>query len=340
MIDRLHRHVLLRLDPEKAHRLATTGLEIFGALVGVRRGSRWISRAVGLDEATLPLARQIGVAGGFDKNAEWLPWLPALGFGFAEVGTVTPRAQAGHPRPRLWRMSDGGGGGLLLNKMGFNNDGAEAVAARVKRARPFLPESFEVWANIGKNADTPVERAEEDYARAAETMAPWVHALVLNLSSPNTPGLRSLQTVEALRKILAGIAHEGAGKRMYIKLAPEVGGDDLRDLLREFENEARVAGWILTNTLAGSWTWTDGTEVRGGWSGSLLKDHARARLVEARKLTQKEIISVGGISDADDMAWRFQHGAQRVQVYTGWVYGGPTWLPAVLKRLSQKQKQP
>ena len=332
----LHRNLLLRIDPERAHRLATAGTQCLTGLLGSSRSIRFIEQMVGMREELRPLSAQVGLAGGFDKNAEWLPILPAFGFGFAEIGTVTPRPQSGNQIPRLWRVD---GQGALFNRMGFNNDGAHLIAERLRLAKPQLPNHFQTWINLGKNADTPGDRAHEDYAASARLLAPFADAWVINVSSPNTAGLRQLQTVDAIGKILSGM-REWSDRPLYIKLAPEIDAVGLKEIITGVEQQHQIEGWVLTNTIAGEWTLVDGSRRTGGWSGSLLKELSRLRLKEARGLTRKRLISVGGIDGADEVDLRLKLGADAVQIYTAFVFGGPDWVVQTLEGLLQKRKQP
>jgi dihydroorotate dehydrogenase len=274
-----------------------------------------------------PILSRVGLAAGFDKNAKILKHLPDLGFGFAEIGTVTPRPQKGNERPRLFRDPQAE---ALMNRMGFNNDGAERVAARVAQAKASLPAEFRVGLNIGKNRDTPEEKAAQDYRSAVEPFKELVDFIVINVSSPNTPGLRSLQNVESLKPIVAEVVSQIQSwvrvPRVLLKLAPELQGDPVFiEILNEVPQWG-VEGWVLCNTLAHKYL-----EKPCGLSGRPLTALSRAMLKEARVHTQLPIISVGGIDSPDEAASRLSLGADLIEIYTGWIYKGPR-LPLEISR--------
>jgi len=274
----------------------------------------------------------VGLAAGFDKNAELLGALPHLGFGFAEIGTVTPLPQAGNLKPRIARNLSSQ---TLFNRMGFNSLGAAQVAENLKTARleGEIPIHFHVGVNLGKNRDTPIENAHKDYAEAASHFENLSDYLVINVSSPNTPGLRDLQSSDSLKAIL-GSVHKviSAWKTtppLLLKLAPELEGEKLKELLRLGEGLG-ASGFVLTNTWAGEWKNSPSEpSVGGGWSGANLTQISLSRLEEAKSVSKLPVISVGGIMNQQDAQARFNAGASLIQVYTGWVYGGPRF-PAKL----------
>lgn len=277
----------------------------------------------------------IGLAAGFDKNAELLDVLPKFGFGHVEIGTVTPRPQGGNPRPRLFRNAENK---TLFNRMGFNNLGAGIVSARVRRIRPKLPEGFKVGINLGKNKDTPDESAAEDYATAARSFLDLADYFVINVSSPNTPGLRALQTPEALIPILNRVRSEiestGRSIPVWVKLAPELTGAELQPLIEALDRGG-ASGFILTNTQGGVYI-DEGKELTGGWSGQNLTTLSRQRLIEARGYTRLPLISVGGIMTPEEALERFRAGAIEIQLYTGFVYGGPFLIRNILKAIRKQ----
>jgi dihydroorotate dehydrogenase len=274
----------------------------------------------------------IGLAAGFDKNADLLDILPKYGFGHAEIGTVTPRPQGGNPRPRLFRNP---AEKTLFNRMGFNNLGAGIISERVRRIRPKLPEGFKVGINLGKNKDTPEASAAEDYAAAARPFLDTADYFVINVSSPNTPGLRALQTPEALLPILQRVRSEiessGRSTPVFIKLAPELTGNELKPLI-EILDRGGASGFILTNTQGGVYI-DEGKELTGGWSGQNLTTLSRERLEEVRTYTNLPLISVGGILTPEEALERFRAGAQEIQLYTGFVYSGPFFVRNILKAM-------
>jgi dihydroorotate dehydrogenase len=260
----------------------------------------------------------VGLAAGFDKNAEILTALPDLGFGFAEIGTVTPRPQLGNEKPRLFRWAKSQ---KIFNRMGFNSDGAALVARRLAHYKPQLPTGFRVGVNIGKNKETPNEKAYEDYRDALRPFRDLADYVVVNVSSPNTPGLRSLQSRTSLAPILNAVHSElELWKRrppLFLKLAPELDVLELQDLLMHAD-ELHLDGIIITNTLAGSYE-----NKPGGYSGAVLTDISREVLMKARTLSKLPIISVGGVMNPAEARARRRLGADLVQIYSGWIFGGP-----------------
>jgi dihydroorotate dehydrogenase len=285
---------------------------------------------------------RVGLAAGFDKNADVLDILPKLGFEFAEIGTVTPKPQGGNSRPRLFRNSKAQ---TLFNRMGFNNLGAGVISERLKQIKPSLPPGFQVGVNIGKNKTTPDTEAAQDYAQVARAFLDTADFYVINVSSPNTPGLRALQSIEALTNIIQAVHQQIQSPAnfkqrvipIWVKLAPELQGTDLSVLLRGLA-DLPIQGIVLTNTEAGTYIYR-GETFTGGWSGKNLTITSRARLSEAKKaLGHKphlEIISVGGIHNTQEGRSRIELGASRIEIYTGWIYQGPSF-PRKLKRSIQR----
>ncbi len=268
----------------------------------------------------------VGLAAGFDKNAELLGALSHLGFGFAEIGTVTPYGQLGNPKPRLIRDIHAH---TLFNCMGFNGQGAEVVAQNLRAARLSgeIPIHFRVGVNLGKNKETSAENAASDYGTAARFFENLSDYLVINVSSPNTPGLRDLQTTDSLKKIIEAVQKVILGWKstppLLLKLAPELESEKLKEILHLGERSG-IAGFVLTNTWGGEWK-NSPSEVplRGGWSGRNLSQVSLDRLREAKSYSSLPVISVGGIMNREDARARFSAGASLIQVYTGWIYGGP-----------------
>lgn len=275
----------------------------------------------------------VGLAAGFDKNAEILEMLPHFGFGFAEIGTVTPKPQGGNSRPRLFRNAKDQ---TLFNRMGFNNLGAGVIAERVRVAKPKLPPRFRVGINLGKNKLTPDADAHLDYAKVATAFLDTADFFVINVSSPNTPGLRALQTPEAMKKIIQSVKQELQKTQrsiaLWVKLAPEVTGADLTELIQTFERE-KIDGIVLTNTLAGTHIYRQET-YSGGLSGKVLERTSRERLVEARAQTDLPLISVGGISSQEEGAARLANGANLIEVYSGWVFRGPFFIRRLARHIA------
>jgi len=331
------RPALFRLDPERAHELALAGLALASrsrlalrALQAIGRGTRDASLRV--EAFGLSFPNPVGLAAGLDKDGVAVPALAALGFGSVEVGTVTALPQPGNPKPRLFRLPEDA---ALVNRMGFNNRGADALAARLREARAahggWLPP---VGVNVGKSRAAAAEDAPEDYRRALHAVWDVADYLVLNVSSPNTPGLRGLQAAGPLRAVMGAarrVAAERGERPVLVKLAPDLGPEDLVAAARAAEDEG-AAGIVATNTTTSrpALRSPQGAEA-GGLSGRPLAPLARAALEALAASTSLPVVSVGGVWDARDVADRLAAGATLVQVYTAFVYEGPT-LPAELCR--------
>ena len=361
--DALFDRVLTRVDPERAHRLG------FRAIRAAAPLTRRLSVRTNADPATAPDAAQgyrprrppptamglefpnrLGLAAGFDKNAVGIDALAALGFGFVEIGTVTAQPQPGNPQPRLFRLPQDR---AIVNRMGFNNDGAEAVAARLIRRAARLdrrdrrltgrigqrPRQRPVLGvNIGKTKVVPEDDEQAvlaDYAFSARVLAPHADYLVVNVSSPNTPGLRSLQAVDRLAPLLDDVrrvAEEAAGRHvpLCVKIAPDLADDDVV-AVAELARSHGLEGIIATNTtISREGLRTDPAEVEALGAGGLSGPVLRKRSVEVLRILRAHdsriaIISVGGITTVDDARARLRAGADLVQAYTGFVYGGPMW---------------
>jgi dihydroorotate dehydrogenase len=318
---RLLRPLLFRLDPETSHGLAIGALRAAGAVLGL------VPLLAGSRKAADPrlaqelfgrtFASPVGLAAGFDKDGVALRGLPALGLGFAEVGTVTPLPQPGNPRPRLLRHP---AAESVQNAMGFNNGGMEALRRRRAAAYP-LP--FPVGVNIGKNKMTPQEAALGDYETLAHGLADLCDYLVVNLSSPNTPGLRDLQNERFVRAVLA-MARGVTAKPVLVKLSPDLAAETAADL-SEVAVEAGAAGVVATNTTT-DYGLIPGARAFGGLSGAVLreKSYAILRAIAGRLCGRAVIIAVGGIDSGAEAYRRIRAGASLVQVYTALVYQGPS----------------
>ncbi len=325
------RPALFALDAERAHHLALGGAAVLArsrwAAVAVRKlFARPLDRPVTM--MGLPFPNRVGLAAGMDKDGVApLTWW-AFGFGFMELGTVTPVAQAGNPKPRMFRYP---AEAALVNRMGFNNRGAAALAATLDRqaARGLRP-ACPVGVSVGKNKDVPADRAADDFASAAAHVQAHADFLTVNVSSPNTPGLRALQNAADVAAVVRTVrAAVPAGKPVLVKLAPELAGDDLRAVL-DAALTAGAVGIIATNTL--STAGRAGYET-GGLSGVPLRDIAARRVGEARAHVGDgpAVIGCGGVSDAAGVGTMLAAGADLVQVYTALVYEGP-FLPRRLTR--------
>lgn len=268
-------------------------------------------------------ANRFGIAAGFDKGDVVAKALFALGFGFVEIGTITPRPQPGNPRPRLFRLK---AHQALVNRMGFNNLGAQVVAQRLAKLGKL---AGPVWINLGKNKDTPNERAADDYVAALRVLQPHGDVFVVNVSSPNTPGLRDLQAEDALRPLLTRVVAEAKGKPVLLKLAPDLADNALPGLVK-LAREVGLSGLIATNT-------TIARPVPSNEAGGLSGAPLRARANDVMKLLHQTddtlvLVGVGGVMNAEDFAERRAAGATLVQGYTGFIYGGPGWVRRVLGR--------
>lgn len=319
--------LLKLLDAEFAHHAGMTVLKaaqlpgIRGALSAYTRPDPALSTTVmGIDFPT-----PFGVAAGFDKNAEVVRALIALGFGHVEVGTVTPVAQPGNPAPRLFRLP---ADQALVNRMGFNNNGVEALATRLRAYRRLAPRPV-IGVNIGKNKATPLERAVDDYRLATKTLSPLADYLVINVSSPNTPGLRALQDPAELVALIEAVRHEAGTVPILVKISPDSPDEEIRDIC-QLVRDASVAGIVATNTtVAREGLRSSPAEIRhageGGLSGSPLLTRSRDVLGLARETLGDgaTIISVGGVFTGADVQQRLDDGANLVQAYTSFVYRGP-----------------
>jgi dihydroorotate dehydrogenase len=322
--------LLFRLDPEKAHELA---------LRAARSGGSGLARILGGRQATGP-AREVaglrfpnpvGLAAGLDKNGIALPFWRALGFGFVEIGTVTPRPQPGNPPPRVWRFARHR---ALGNRLGFPSDGAAMVASRLRRDKL---RGDVIGVNLGKNRDTPLPRAADDYVAALDATRSVADYFVVNVSSPNTPGLRELQTRAYLEEILGHVVAAAAGTPVLVKLSPDLEEPQLEDAIAACR-AAGAGGLVLVNTTLAR---PDGVSFEGGLSGRPLAARAREVLAAARRLAgDLPLVSVGGIDSPAEARARLEAGASLVQLYTGLVYEGPGLVGRILRELARAPAPP
>jgi dihydroorotate dehydrogenase len=331
----LLRSALFRLEPERAHGLVMSLLRFANRHPGALRLLHWTA---GIEEPRLALQlfgltfpNPFGLAAGFDKDGEAAAAWPALGFGHAELGTVTAVAQPGNPQPRAFRLPESR---AIINRMGFNNHGANALAARLQgdRARPYWP-ATPVVVNVGKSRTVAVEDAIADYRAALEAVWPVADLIELNISSPNTPGLRSLQAAEPLRALLTlteTLRGDLGPKPVLLKIAPDLSEGELDDLVKVAE-AYRVDGLVATNTTVRREMLAVDPQQAGGLSGAPLGPISLEILRQLRTRTRMPLIAVGGIMSAQDAITRLEAGASMVQLYTGWIYGGP-WLLRDLSR--------
>ena len=333
MLFRLLRPAIFALDSESAHRMAIEGLR----LMPHRAPSRAGQLAVELAGVAFP--NPVGVAAGFDKDAEVPDALLGLGFGFAEVGSITPRPQAGNPKPRLFRLVEDR---AVINRMGFNNSGAEAALKRLKRRRG---RSGVVGINIGANKDS--DDRIEDYAIMTRMMTPHASYLAVNISSPNTPGLRALQDEGALTELLdavieaRGAVSEAEPPPIFLKVAPDLEPTDI-DAIARIALDKKLSALIVSNTTISR------PELRshhagevGGLSGAPLKPLATQRVRDFRSATGGTIplVGVGGIASAEDAWERIKAGASLVQLYSAMVYEGPGLGAKIVRGLERLMKR-
>ena len=277
-----------------------------------------------------------GMAAGFDKNAEMIKELGQLGFSHVEIGTVTRHPQAGNPKPRLFRLKKDLS---LINRMGFNNEGADAVARRLEKLRSGGATLPIIGVNIGKSKITELEDAVSDYEYSAEKLAPFADYIAVNVSSPNTPGLRSLQAIDQLEPILNAVIAKAAGKPVLVKIAPDLADEDVV-AVAALATKLRLAGVIATNTtVSRAGLRTDSQRVSamgaGGLSGPVLKNRSIEvlKLLRANLPNEIAIVSVGGVFTPTDVLQRLELGAALVQGYTGFVYEGPLWARKINRGL-------
>lgn len=330
--------VFASMDPEKAHERAFAAIRAAGPVtrrtIRVPTGGRTV---MGIE-----FPHAFGLAAGFDKNARAVPGLIGLGFGHVEIGTVTAQPQPGNPRPRLVRLVDDQ---ALVNRMGFNNDGAAVVASRLHQLRRTkVGREAVIGVNIGKTKVVPPDEAVADYVESARLLAPFASYLVVNVSSPNTPGLRDLQAIDELRPLLAAVKEvcdapgNGARVPLVVKIAPDLADDDV-DAVADLVLELGLDGISATNTTIDrpDSLRTDRETVEaagpGGLSGPVLRERSLEVLARLRERTagRAALIGVGGVTTPDDVRERMAAGADLVQAYTGFIYGGPAW-PSRLAR--------
>lgn len=366
MYEWFFRRVLARIDPERAHHLSFLAMRAAARVPGVARAARRrLAPDQPIDAFGLRFAGPLGIAAGFDKNAVGIDAISALGFSFVEVGTVTAQPQPGNPKPRLARLINDR---AIVNRMGFNNDGAEVVARRLAKWRKGRPSSRRpiVGVNIGKTKLAHDEIA--DYVQSTRLLAPHADYLVVNVSSPNTPGLRDLQAVDRLRPLLAAVrdaarvdhgetpvsersrpafAHDQREHRapvpLLVKIAPDLADDDVL-AVADLTLELGLDGIVATNTtIARDGLTTPAPEVEAAGSGGLSGPVLQARSLDVLRILRKRLgsdltlISVGGITTSGDIVERLEAGATLVQAYTGFIYGGPLWPSRVQRNRDREE---
>lgn len=336
----IFRLFLSRLDPERAHGLAFLVIRLLPAL-GVGRLVRRFTRpddSLRVTALGLEFDSPFGVAAGFDKEGAGIRGLGQLGFGHVEIGTITAREQPGNPKPRLFRLIPDR---AVINRMGFNNHGALAARAIVERAiagtnRPV------VGVNIGKSRVVDVDDAIADYVESTRRLAPVADYLVVNVSSPNTPGLRGLQELDRLAPLLTAVTGAALGKPVLLKIAPDLSDAEVRKIA-QLAVRLRLAGIIATNTtLSREGLTTPASVVEAAGAGGLSGPPVAARSLELLRLIRRVVptdfcvISVGGVETADDVRERLDAGATLVQGYTAFLYRGPLWAREINRGLARR----
>lgn len=321
---------MFRLDPERAHHLVLGLLQQLAQRPSLLKlWQHWQpleQAALQMQVAGLHFPNPVGLAAGFDKNATAIAAFQALGFGFVEVGTVTPRPQVGNPLPRLFRVPTDE---AVINRMGFNNDGASEVARRLRRPPGRTP----IGINLGKNAETPLEKALDDYCSCLQELFDVGSYVVVNVSSPNTPGLRALQSADNLHRLLRGVQdcnqalarlRQVRPRPLFVKIAPDLQAHELDDIV-EAVQACALDGIVATNTTTSREGLTTVTAEAGGLSGRPLRQRSTdvIRYVYRRGEGRIPLIGVGGIFSAEDAYEKIRAGASLVQLYTGLIYRGP-----------------
>jgi len=323
---------LFSLDAERVHEEVSGLMTLTAPIPGTAAvlslltgpGGRGLQKTV----FGLNFPNPVGLAAGFDKDGRLIPILPGLGFGFLEIGSVTLEPQPGNPKPRLFRLP---GEGAILNRMGFNSEGARAVALRLSESpRPSVP----IGINLGLNKGVPADKAPQAYAQTFRLLAKYGDYFVINVSSPNTPGLRDLQKAKELENILSAVQDANpAGKPVLVKLSPDLADDDLNACVEAAGKSAQ--GFVVSNTTISREGMPESIQPEaGGLSGLPLKARANELVKKVRAMTRLPIIGVGGISTAADAKERLDAGADLIQLYTGLIYGGPLTVKRITRGLS------
>jgi dihydroorotate dehydrogenase len=333
LYERLVRPLLFSLDAETAHHFTIASLRSASHFdPALRALKRFAPPPKPKTLFGLIFPNPIGLAAGLDKNGVALPVWAALGFGFVEIGTVTAMAQPGNPKPRIFRLPEQE---ALVNRLGFNNDGADAISERFRRLRqsgrwPAVP----VGINIGKSRTTPLERASDDYLYSFRLLRDFADYITLNVSSPNTPGLRELQEPAALSRLLHAIGSEPGPveKPIVVKISPDLSPVELEAVLAACE-ENGVAGIIATNTTLDHSSIPPEQDEEGGLSGAPLLEKSTALVRSITANSKIPVIASGGICDAKSAREKFDAGAQLVQLYTGFVYRGPQLLREIMEAI-------
>ena len=336
--EKVIRPVLFRLDPERAHELAVESMALLGRFAPLCRMLESLVRLAPesfrpIDALGLRFPNAVGLAAGFDKNARAWPAAAALGCGHVEVGTVTALAQPGNLKPRVFRYPRQE---AVINRMGFNNEGSEAVAARLSRLPPPGKRRVPVGINLGKSKVTELDRAPEDYLASFSRLAGYADFVVLNVSSPNTPGLRQLQDESRLRELLSAVPRVP----ILLKIAPDLSFPQI-DAVLGVVSDFGLDGMVATNTTLARPGVFSGVGEAGGLSGAPLRRRSTEviRYISRATAGRLPIIGAGGVTDAVSAAEKLDAGASLVQLYTGMIYRGPFFAAELARGLSDGQRR-
>lgn len=337
------RPLLFRLDPERAHGLTLGALDLLHR-AGLSSLVAKPPQPLPTEAFGLQFANPVGLAAGLDKNGDHIDALFALGFGFVEIGTITPRPQDGNPKPRMFRLPRHR---ALINRLGFNNQGVDALVANVGRAK----RAGILGINIGKNKDTPNESAADDYLFCLERVYPLADYITVNISSPNTAGLRELQEEQALRQLIGTLreaqerlaAQHGRRVPLLVKVAPDLSDDDIEAAARVL-SDLRVDGVIATNTTISRISVQDDRRAgeAGGLSGEPLMNKSTTvlRMLRTRLASEIPLVGVGGILSGADAVKKMAAGASLVQLYSGLVYRGPALIGDCVEAIRRRREAP
>ncbi|OWK99192.1 dihydroorotate dehydrogenase (quinone) [Kaistella haifensis DSM 19056] len=334
MYKSLIRPILFKFDPEEVHYFTFSLLKNFPFFAKIFIPKPIEDKRLECEVFGLKFKNPVGLAAGFDKDAKMFSELSDLGFGFIEVGTLTPKPQDGNPKKRLFRLKEDA---AIINRMGFNNGGVDAAVERLKNNKNVL-----IGGNIGKNKITANEDAVNDYIICFEKLFPVVDYFVVNVSSPNTPNLRALQEKEPLTKLLSELQKRNAEKEkqkpILLKIAPDLTDEQLLDII-DIVNETKIAGVIATNTtLSREGLVSSNKDETGGLSGKPLTKRSTEviRFLSEKSGKAFPIIGVGGIHSAEDALEKLEAGASLIQLYTGFIYEGPQLIHDINKKLLEK----
>src|SRR5438034_10779783 len=334
--ERFVRPLLFSLDAEAAHHLTIAALR-FASHIDLALRPLKVFQPPSRPRTVFGLSfpNPIGLAAGLDKNGVALPAWEALGFGFVEIGTVTAKGQPGNQKPRIFRLPEQQ---ALINRLGFNNDGADTIAERLRKVQKSgrWPGSCRIGINIGKSKVTPLGEATEDYLYSFRLLREFADYITLNVSSPNTPGLRELQEPAALAKLLRAIRDENSGRHgptpVLVKIAPDLSSTQLEAIIATCEQN-EVAGIIATNTTLDHSSIPPAVDRDGGLSGAPLREKSTALIRSIAAISTIAVIASGGICDAKSALEKFEAGARLLQVYTGYIYPGPRLLREIMEAI-------